>query len=430
MPFLEKNNANVEQLPQRVRVIVIGGGIHGLGVAHDLASRMWKDTLVLEKDTLGSATSSASTKLIHGGLRYLKRISQFSMVSKSLRERKLLTSLCPDLVKPIELIYPVVKDGGLPSIFVRIGLMLYDFLSGRNSVGKHRKLSVSEALSKVPGLKTDLFKSFYSFWDCQTDDLALCCRVASSAVNLGATIAEGIEVTRVGRFDNGWTVDVLDSKGRKAQISALYIVNCAGPWANVLLERSGLAPKITGINNRGSHIIVRDLGLKTGVFFESPRDNRIFFVLPWKHKTLIGTTEKIFEKSPDDQVPTDEDIDYLLKNTNDNLSFNLQKEDIIYKFSGLRWLAAEGGQGLSKTSREVVISSHDSERGFLLTIYGGKLTSYRQLSEDIGDEITRHFGAFKRTRTNRPSYWVNASDQLISLGSLDDRFSKFSKTSL
>ena len=270
MPYLPLNQSKVEQLPSRVRTIVIGGGIHGVGVAHDLASRDWRDTLLLDKGAIGEATSSASTKLIHGGLRYLKRISQFSMVFKSLEERKILLKLVPDLVRPVEFLYPVLKKGGMPSFMIRIGLFLYDLLAGRKALGKHRALSSKDVESLAPGLNQHRFKSFFSFWDAQTDDLSLVIRVASSAAKLGATIAEGIEVVGITQNSDGWLVRTRDAAGETKEISCLYIVNCSGPWMNQLLEDCGLKPKVEGINNRGSHIVIRDINLSCGVFLESP----------------------------------------------------------------------------------------------------------------------------------------------------------------
>jgi glycerol-3-phosphate dehydrogenase len=427
MPFSPLKDSNVAALPSRVRTLVIGGGIHGVGVAHDLASREWKDTLLLEKDEIGIGTSSSSTKLIHGGLRYLRRISQFSMVLKSLEERRALLRIAPDLVRPIELVYPIIKKGGLSSFMVRVGLFLYDLLSGRRSIKKHRKLDEKEVEDLVPGLKKDRFKSFYSFWDAQTDDLSLVIRVASSASKLGATIAEGIKVVGLEESEDGWNVTVEDVKGSTRVISCLYIVNCSGPWMNDLIKQCGLDPKVNAVNNRGTHIVIRDLGLSSGVFLESPDDGRIFFVLPWKGKTLIGTTEDIYEGDMDKQMPTNEDVNYLIDHFNKNFEIDISEHDIIAKFSGLRWLAVEEDENLSGTSREVVFSSHDSSRGFMLSLYGGKLTSYRALSEEIGDELTRHFGTIRRSRTSLKESWADVHEVVKQTQGVIERFKRFNQ---
>lgn len=425
MPYFSKKIANINDVPSRVRTVVIGGGIHGCGVCHDLATREWKDTILLEKGEIGGATSSSSTKLIHGGLRYLQRISQFGMVLKSLEERRLLISLVPDLVKPLELIYPVLKKGGMPRFMVKIGLFIYDRLAGKRSIGKHKLLSSEQVSELAPHLNQKKFSSFYSFWDGQTDDLALTVRVASSASKLGAQIFEGIEVKSIKAVPDGWALTVVDGEKREKVITCLYVINAAGPWSNILLENSEIVPKSKAISNKGVHLIVKNLGLKSGVFFESPKDGRIFFVLPWKGKTLIGTTESIYVGNPDNQKPEQEDIEYLLNNINSYFDIELTESDIIEKFSGLRWLAVEENESISSTSREVVVTDHDSERGFMLTIYGGKLTSYRNLSEAIGDNITRHFGTFRRSKTNIKSYWADVHEVIKPLPNVKERFSKF-----
>lgn len=428
MPYYKNIDSNIDLIPNRVRALVIGGGIHGVGVAHDLASRGWADTLVIEKNSLGMATSSASTKLIHGGLRYLKRVSQFPMVRKSLEERQRLMKLAPDLVRPIELIYPVLKNGGMPKFMVKIGLSLYDFLARDSNFGKHRVLDREEIQKLAPELNMDQFKGYFSFWDGQTDDLGLVIRVASSAVKLGAGIAEGIEVRKIEKDNDGWLVEVVDSQGATKKISCLYLINCAGPWANILLEKSQLEVKVDGINNKGAHFITDALKIKKGFFFESPTDGRIFFALPWMGKALIGTTEALYSGDPDTNAPDEDEISYLLKNTNDYFNSKLTENDIEVSFSGLRWLATEGGHNISSTSREVVVSQHESDRGFMLTIYGGKLTSYRNLAESIGDEITSHFGAFRRSKTDDKEYWADVHENIKDTPPIEKRFEKFLAT--
>jgi glycerol-3-phosphate dehydrogenase len=424
MPYYQNKDSNIDHIPNRVRTLVVGGGIHGVGVAHDLASRGWTDTLVVEKGSIGMATSSASTKLIHGGLRYLKRFSQFPLVRKSLGERQRLMHLAPDLIRPIELIYPILKNGGMPKFMVRMGLFLYDLLAKDSSFGKHRSLTEQEVHKVAPELNSEKFKGYFSFWDGQTDDLGLVIRVASSAVKLGATISEGIEVLSIEKIKDGWMVEVQDGRGKRKKISCLYLINCAGPWSNLLLKQNNLEVKVQALNNKGAHFITTKLKLKQGFFFESPADKRIFFALPWMNKTLIGTTEDLYSGDPDDNRPSPSEINYLLENANEYFNLNLSKSDIDFSFSGLRWLASEGGYNISKTSREVVVSKHESDRGFMLTIYGGKLTSYRNLSESIGDEVTGHFGAFKRSRTHDKEYWADVHENIKDSPSLEERFRK------
>lgn len=397
-------------LPKRVRLLVLGGGIHGVGVLHDLASRGWTDVHLVEKNSLGNGTSSKSTKLIHGGLRYLQRISQFGMVSESLRERAFLLQVVPDLVKPLELILPVEPGHSLDSLTVRIGLTLYDVLSGSHRVAKHKVITAQQAQEKNRVLAVEKFAKFFSFWDAQVDDLALVRRVGASAVSLGAGITENCSVRSLKKEENGWLAELELANGERHFMSALYVVNCLGPWANLFLEKSQLPVSVRAVNNKGAHILLDDLGLKAGIFLRSPIDGRSMFILPWFGYTLMGTTEQIFTEDPSLVAPNEQDIDYILKSCNYYLKSAITKQDIKATFAGLRWLADMSKTSLSTISRESTLSELNSERGMLMTIYGGKLTSYRSLAEKIGDRITKHFGEFRETRTNDKAAWPAIKD--------------------
>jgi len=401
------------KVPQRVRVLVLGGGIHGVGVLHDLASRGWRDVHLVEKNTLGSGTSCISTKLIHGGLRYLKRIDDFGLVTEALRERKLLTQLAPDLVRPLEMVFPILKRGGMPAFMVRSGLFLYDFLAGKNNIACHQSLTENQVRSKVPVLDENKFRKFYSFHDCQTDDLGLVNRVASSAVKLGATFSEHCEAESIREIEDGYVVTLKHSDGTRAEISAQFVVNALGPWANAFLERSNIEPTHIGLNNKGSHLVLPDIGMKSALFLQSRSgDGRIFFLVPWEGMTLLGTTESEYNDNPDNVAATEEDIEYLLKSCNEFLLKPFKRHDIIKVFSGLRWLALERGHNLSSISRHFVIGEIKATRGSLLTIYGGKLTTYRTLAKHIGDRILEGGGDFKKSLTHELASWASPEESL------------------
>lgn len=389
----------------RYRVVILGGGIHGVGVLHDLASRGWRDTLLVEKGVLGQGTSSRSTKLIHGGLRYLEHIRDFSLVSEGLRERRLLIQMAPDLVKPLPLIFPVLRSGGVPRMMIKAGLSLYDFLAGSQGIGRHFSISEKQAQLDVPALDTSLFKHFYVFYDGQTDDLALVRRVAKSAKALGGIYREHTSVERIRTVHDGYLVDMLTPTGPQT-ISCRYIVNAMGPWAHEILEASGIQPKFMGINNKGAHIIVEDMGLKKGLFLQSPEDGRIFFVLPWQGKTLIGTTETEFNDKPDTLKTNFDDVSYILGHCNRYFNIKITEKDIIGTFSGLRWLAKDPHAGLTEMSRSHLVSQHRMGPGSIYTIYGGKLTAYRALCEEIGDMIVRNFGEDAPSRTADIKSWI------------------------
>jgi glycerol-3-phosphate dehydrogenase len=412
-------------IPQRVRVLILGGGIHGVGVLHDLASRGWKDVHLVEKSTLGAGTSSASTKLIHGGLRYLRRIGDFGLVNEALEERKLLTLLAPDIVKPIEMVFPILKKGGMPAFMVKTGLWLYDFLAGKNNLQKHKTLTEQEARTKVPNLDVSKFTRYFSFFDCQTDDLALVNRVASSAVALGATVSEHCEATAIREFEDGYIVTLRRRDGSTVEVSAQYVVNALGPWANIFLERNGIKPTHRGVNNKGAHLVLPDIGMKAALFLQSRAgDGRIFFVVPWQGMTLLGTTESEYQNDPDLVTTTEEDVDYLLKSCNEYMMRPFRRQDILQVFAGLRWLAVEPGQSLTSTSRHFVIGQHEAPRGGMFTIYGGKLTTYRTLARTIGDEIVSRSADPKKSRTHEPSAWC-APGEGLSYVAPADRFTKY-----
>ena len=408
---------------RRYRVVILGGGIHGAGIAHDLASRGWTDVLLLEKSTIASGTSSKSTKLIHGGLRYLRHPRDFALVAEGLSERALLATLAPDIVKPLSFIFPVMRKGGMPRPVIKAGLWLYDTLSHGRSLGRHRWLGPEEAFKEAPILDKSVFKGFYQFYDGQTDDVALTRRVAESAKMLGANILEHAEAIDITKDETGCVVRYSVDNDVHL-VSARYVINALGPWAHEIFDRSGIIPKVEGLNNQGIHILVRDLGLKSGLFLQSPEDGRIFFVLPWLGYTLIGTTEDMFYGNPDECQAEDAQISYLLDRCNRFLSVKLKSSDVISSFAGLRWLASDNKNTLSSVSRSHLVTEHRLGQGMVLTIYGGKLTAYRALAEEVGSKVLADFGDSTPTRTKERATWASAT-ALPSNLSVPSRFSVF-----
>ncbi|MCY4443956.1 MAG: FAD-dependent oxidoreductase [Proteobacteria bacterium] len=398
-----------KDLPSHSHIVIVGGGIHGVGVAHDLASRGMQDILLLEKSTLGSGTSSWSTKIIHGGLRYLQRPNQIALVKENLKERYLLSQLAKDLIHPISLLYPINKHGGRSALTVKAGLWLYDKLAGKYNFGSYSSCSAQEIKDNYPQLKEELFSKAFRFFDAQTDDVSLVLRVASSAIKCGATIAEGIFVEHITPSSSKYTLTLMNSQGERSSLSCKYLILATGPWSHELLERSSMRPQKIAIKNRGSHLLFDNIGLKSGLFLESQskNDSRIFFALPWHNLTLVGTTEALYQGPVDSQKPSEEDIHYLLNNINHYLKDPLKLEDIRYTFSGLRWLVKQGS--LSSASRESVIVSQGDRNKHLWTIYGGKLTSYRLLAKRLADKITAHDRHYSPSLTHLPSKWVNES---------------------
>lgn len=401
-----------DPISHRVRVLILGGGIHGVGVMHDLASRGWKDVHLIERGRIGCGTSSRSTKLIHGGLRYLKNVFDFPLVYEALHERQVLMSVAPDLVRPLKLYLPVLKDRGMPSFVLRTGLRLYDILAGSARIESYRRETFDKLLDEVPMMSTDKLKDIYSFYDAQTDDLSLVRRVAMSARKLGATLTEGAEAFRIRPHEDGWLVDVMVGQDVIRTISALYVFNMLGPWANQLLEKSFVQPFYQAVNSEGTHLVCPDMGLKAGVFLQDYASSRIFFLLPWMGQTLIGTTEAIFSDNPDRLTIKEEDVRYLLDRVNYYLAKPISANQVSHTFAGLRWLPYDSRRDVGTTSRAHLVSEHKNGRGLLFTLYGGKLTTYRSLAEGLGDKVTKHFGEFKISRTDESGMWLSAEDMM------------------
>ncbi len=407
-------------IPARVRLLVLGGGIHGVGVLHDMASRGWRDCFLVERARLASGTSSRSTKLIHGGLRYLRNPYDYGLVFEALHERRLLMELAGDIVRPLEFCLPIPHGAAMPGWMARIGLTMYDLLAGSARIEWNRKMTFEEVNHKLPCLDTNKIRGAYSFWDCQTDDVALTRRVAESAMGLGAGISESTEAVSIRRSGEGWIVQVKKPDGSLVEISALYVVNALGPWANHFLEQSNIKPEYVGINSKGVHLILPDMNMKIGAFLQSPKDGRIFFLLPWMNKTLVGTTETPFPGDPDQMTVNQNDIDYLLTRASDYLREPLKLSDVEETFAGLRWLHQDPSRSLKDTSRSFAIArTVSSGRGMLLTLYGGKLSAYRSLSEKVGDQIARHYGEGRRSETQNAKFWQQPGKSSIAIDTAD-----------
>lgn len=394
-----------DPIPDQVEVLILGGGIHGVGVLHDLASRNFKQVNLIEKKFVGSGTSSKSTKLIHGGLRYLKRLSQFKMVTESLKERDLLLNFATDIVHPLEILIPIAKYD-LPSIVtMKTGLALYDTLAGKYGIEKHKICGVQYLEKKAPVLKAKKFSKVFSYWDAQTDDLSLVDRVARSGKMLGGAITENVYATKIRRKEDKILVSLKVEEQKQKEVEASCVVNCLGPWSNKFLTSSDITPPYSAINNKGVHLVIKDMGLKCGLLLPNKKDNRIIFVLPWLGKTLIGTTEELFEGDPSKVRVEQKDIDYLLGACNAYFKKTLKEDDIEQSFAGLRWLVAEKDSSISATTRESLIGENEIGKGLILTIYGGKLTSYRSLAEKVGNRVASHFGISTKTGTKFKNNW-------------------------
>lgn len=382
-------------------VIVIGAGINGAGIARDAAARGLRVALV-EKEDIGSGTSSWSGRLIHGGLRYLEQ-GDIGLVRESLRERELLFRLAPHLVKPVPLMIPFYRHNRRSSWTMRAGMVAYDLLSFDKSTHSHRTLSREETLSRCPDLETDGLRGCCVFMDGQVVwSERLCVEVALAAYNDGARIYTHAKVDGFIR-GNSQIEGVLFTDTRTGQRHALtsrIIINAAGPWVDAVLDsqrltdQSPVEKRYIG-GTKGSHLIVDPFpgAPKDVVYYESRSDGRLVLIIPWGERYLIGTTDKRFNDDPDAARADQSEVEYLLGEVNSLIPrAGLTKDDILYTYSGIRPLPFVPDTAEWNVPRSHAIVDHAPEAAGLLSIIGGKLTTYRSLSEETVDQIFKHLG--------------------------------------
>ena len=376
-------------------LIIIGAGINGAGVARDAAMR-GLSVLLLDKGDLGGGTSSWSTRLIHGGLRYLEH-GEFGLVRESLRERETLLRIAPHLVRPLPLLIPIYKDARRGRLLIRVGMFAYDLLSLDKSLPRHQMLSREQALALAPGLKTDGLAGAAIYYDAQIEFAERL--VVENILSAAAQGARLITYARVDRFvvqsERLLGVEFVDElSGERQSVTASLIVNAAGPWVDQVLEPTGTkAPLIGG--TKGSHLIVpRFTGAPdTAIYVEARTDQRPFFVIPWNNKYLIGTTDIHFQGNLDDVRINETEIEYLLRETNAVLpAANLERRDILYSYSGVRPLPFTNETDEQAITRRHFIRSHPQFQN-LLSLVGGKLTTYRSLAEETVDLIFEKLGS-------------------------------------
>lgn len=360
---------------------VVGGGINGAGVAWELARRDY-DVVLFDKGECGAATSSRSTKMIHGGLRYLENL-QFGVVRESLRDRAWLLEHLPLLVKPIEILLPVYDDSPRSRLTIRIGLTLYDLLAGGENIRRHRSLTRDEIVAHGP-LLTESLRGGFSYWDAQVDDFALVRTVIASAAAEGAAIRENTRVDALRRDRKQWIV-----AGEHFDL----VVNAVGPWMNEFLGRSRIRPRYVLSLIRGSHLVLKRRVSDVGFLLQSIGDKRVFFVLPWKATSLVGTTEVVHRGSLDDVHPSEDEIDYLIARFNHYFRDKIGREDIDSTFAGVRPLVgrATNPGALSRDARV-------NRSGSLINIFGGKLTTFMSLARKVALRVDNYFGAPRTAR--------------------------------
>lgn len=368
------------------RIAVVGGGINGAGVAWELARRGY-EVVLFEKGLCGAQTSSATTKMIHGGLRYLEQL-RFGLVRESLRERAWLLERIPKLVKPIEILIPMYEDSPRRRGIVKLGLLLYDVLAGTANIGRHRFLDVQTVLERVPLTPAGLGGAF-AYWDAQVDDYALVRTVVASAIRDGAEVREETAVVDIEREGGEWIIRT--NHGDESRFD--LVVNAAGPWMNELLRRNDIEAPYTLSLVRGSHIVLERRISESGLLLQSSTDRRVFFVLPWKDTTLVGTTEVLQNEPPDLVHPTDEEIDYLIRRYNRYFRDPITHGDVASAFAGVRPLVGRASNP-SAIDRDFRVL----REGNLINVFGGKLTTFMALARKVAMRADNYFGHTRDAR--------------------------------
>ena len=378
-----------------VDVLVIGGGITGAGIARDAALRGFR-TAVVDKGDFANGTSSHSSRLIHGGLRYLEQY-EFHLVREASRERRVLLNVAPHLVHPLAFVLPSYRGARVPAWRLRAGLWLYDLLAGFRNVRLHRWLGRKGTLRLEPGLRDTDLQGAALYFDAQTDDARLTLATMRAAAQAGALVASHADVTALlkpdGRIRGAAVRDVLS--GQEYGVRALVVVNATGPWADQLrrLEAPDAEPLLR--LTKGAHVAVprQRVGHVRAMTLTSPLDGRVMFVLPWGDLSYIGTTDTDEDTSPDDVRATGEDAIYLLRSANWFFpTARLSPRDVVATWAGLRPLLRAGALDVapSATSREHRVVEGP---GGLLTIAGGKLTTYRLMARDVVDRVAARLHA-------------------------------------
>jgi len=367
-------------------VIVIGGGIHGAGVLQAAAAAGHK-ALLIERQALASGTSSRSSKLIHGGLRYLES-GQFALVRESLRERAIHLRIASELVQLKAFFIPVYRDTRRRPWQLKIGLWMYALLGGFDAATRFGSVPKAEWPS-LDGLKTLDLDAVIRYHDAQTDDAQLTRAVVKSALGLGAEIAMPAKFTRATLSEDGVRVSYATS-GSSIEVTARVLVNAAGPWATQVARAVHPAIGVPDVDLvQGTHIVIPH-PVTAGIYYvESPTDGRAVFVMPWGGATLIGTTETPYRGDPDQVHPLPEEEEYLLavvRHYFPHLSA-LTRNDITERFAGLRVLPA-ATQAAFDRSRETIFTTDRDARPRVLSIYGGKLTGWRAAAAHVMRRIS------------------------------------------
>src|SRR3954468_9187530 len=370
-------------------VLVVGGGVTGAGVALDAATRGLSTALVEQRD-FASGTSSRSSKLFHGGLRYLEQMN-FDLVREALKERELMLSrIAPHLVKPVSFLYPLTGRGW-ERPYVSAGLTLYDTMGGSRSVPRHKQLTRTGALKLAPALKREALTGGLLYYDAQADDARHTLTTVRTAAAYGATVvasARVVELLRAGERVVGALVEDVET-GERTEVRASVVINCTGVWTDDIQTMAGGRGRFHVRASKGVHIVVpRDrINSETGLILRTEKS--VLFVIPWGTHWIVGTTDTDWELDLAHPAATRADIDYILEHVNAVLKVPLTHGDIQGVYAGLRPLLAGESEDTSQLSREHAVARPQPG---LISIAGGKYTTYRAMAADAIDAATADLG--------------------------------------
>jgi len=380
-------------------ICIVGGGINGAGIALDAASRGLK-VLLCEQNDLASATSSWSSKLIHGGLRYLE-YREFRLVREALQEREILLKLAPHLIEELRFILPHEKHHR-PLWLIRLGLFLYDYLAKRKTIRRSHAISLKN-LSYYNVLQSYLQMAFI-YSDCRVDDARLVVAVALKAEELGASILTRHRCINAKSVNDLWHIDIQNTNNQEiTQVQANVLINATGPWANQFLTENLHLPTHYKMKLvQGSHIIVPKIYLGTEAFILQNTDNRIIFVIPYQNDfSLIGTTEVDFHGDLSSPTIQENEIQYLVDSVKKYFKTNLTKKDIIWHYTGVRPLIDGHENNPSAISRDYLIELSKDSHLPLLNVYSGKITTYRKLALHAVNKLAPFFPELSKSKTKK-----------------------------
>ncbi len=364
-----------------IDIAIIGAGIHGAGIAQAAATAGYSVRVLEQYDQPAKGTSSRSSKLIHGGLRYLET-AQFTLVKECLREREILLRIAPELVHLKAFYIPIYRTSTRGPLILRLGLSIYALLGGLRRTTRFRELDRRE-WGRLDGLTTHGLETIFQFYDAQTDDAALTAAVMHSAVNLGSELYLGAKVEKVELHKRCCAIHYRHNECEKTCLAKVTI-NAAGPWANRVIRSVSPSQSPVPVELiQGTHIVLPGK-LRAGIYYvEAPQDGRAIFIMPWKDATMVGTTEHFYEGPPDCVAPKQEEVDYLLETLRYYFPTHIcSNEEILHAFAGARVLPLDHKKA-TKRPREIMLVTDRNPQPRLLSVLGGKLTAYRATAEKV-----------------------------------------------